>query len=133
MTDEELQHIKRNGIMLKDAVYVVDKLITDVQQARKERDWLAEHMPNRRCPNGKTSYTCNDWCHTAGGNVCYSCLLCWLKAAKEAISQDDSDLELLKEAKKSIKNGFLSDKESTEWFNKSLDRLKSSDDSISSE
>ena len=66
------------------------ELIAELKQVTRERDWLAEHMPNRRCPNGKTSYTCNDWCHTAGGNVCYNCLLCWLKAAKEATCQKNT-------------------------------------------
>ena len=79
MTDEELQHIKHNGIMLKDAVYIVDKLIADVQQARKERDWLADTLSfNETCldPNNI------DKCIAEADN---NCVDCWLKAAKEAV------------------------------------------------
>ena len=82
MTDEELQHIKRNGIMLKDAVYIVDKLIADVQQARKERDWLAEQMKScieLHCPYRTTSIP-SEPCYVGYASK----KECWLKAAKEA-------------------------------------------------
>jgi len=85
MTDEELQHIKRNGIMLKDAVYIVDKLIADVQQARKERDWLAQRLAYENCctPNErkeKPAYCLEHSCKECG----LSSKNAWHKAAKEA-------------------------------------------------
>lgn len=58
------------------------ELIAELRQARRERDWLVERMPNTQCPDGKAE--CDARVPTAGGKVCYSCLLCWLEAAKEA-------------------------------------------------
>lgn len=64
---------------------VVLDLIAELRQARAERDWLVENMPNNVCPEGKTE--CADRCPTAGGKACYSCVLCWLEATKEATCQ----------------------------------------------
>lgn len=59
------------------------ELIAELRQARAERDWLAEHIPNTVCPEGKSE--CDDRTPTAGGTVGYACLLCWLNAAREAV------------------------------------------------
>ena len=69
---------------------VILKLIAELRQARKERDWLAENMPNSysecHCPEGHYKPDCEPE-PTAGGKICYECLLCWLEAAKEATCQ----------------------------------------------
>ena len=64
---------------------VILELIAKLRQTRAERNWLAEHRPERYCPKGK-------W------QVCFipefeehklpqQCIDCWLKAAKEAVCQ----------------------------------------------
>ena len=69
---------------------VVLELIAELRQTKAERDWLAENMPNSysecHCPEGHYKPDCEPE-PTAGGKVCYECLLCWLKAAKEAVCQ----------------------------------------------
>lgn len=62
-------------------------LIAELRQARGERDWLAENMPNNVCPAGKAE--CTGRVPTAGGKACYACLMCWLDAAREATCQKD--------------------------------------------
>ena len=75
--------IVRDGIYIATAnPAVVLNLIAELRQARAERNWLVENMPNNVCPEGKTE--CADRCPTAGGKACYACALCWLEAAKEA-------------------------------------------------
>lgn len=57
----------------------------DIERVERERDWLAENMPNDICPAGRAE--CAYRCPTAGGKACYECLLCWLEAARQATTE----------------------------------------------
>ena len=78
----DIEHEDGSYAELSYIYHSVKRLQGELRQARAERNWLVENMPNNVCPEGKT--VCADRCPTAGGKACYSCVLCWLQAAKEA-------------------------------------------------
>ena len=55
-------------------------LITELRQARKERDWLAENIYDLTCPNEEISPDFSPLDCKKGT----SCKSCWIKAAREA-------------------------------------------------
>jgi len=62
------------------------KLMAELEQTRKERDWLLNHMDEENCPPNKNEYSC--W-KTLTDIVKTDCKKCWLQAAKEATCQKD--------------------------------------------
>ena len=93
MTNEELEclEVKAKAAFISDASRsAVLALIAELRQTRRERDWLAENMPNSytksHCPEGKEASDCDPE-PTADGKVCYECLLCWLEAARQATTE----------------------------------------------
>ena len=58
------------------------ELIAELRQARKERDWLAEHRPARYCPTVEKWETC--LVDVPGHKLPKACIQCWIDRAKEA-------------------------------------------------